>query len=326
MKPRNGKYILNISLALLTLLIASSCENNFEPKADFVQSYSLYSVINGDTSFQVVTIKASTDLEGFVARHGENDPSVIGAKVTINHNGIDYDLSDSTLPNNDNYPYDNDIPFYYVNGLQPVAGDSLEIKAILPNGEVLKGKTKVPPNLRFHFTTTYGVLTNSLSNFYNAEWILDNTEVLFAPRLLLNYYVNENGIDVHHVKEVPIRFIQKEGELVPVFPIVTRRRKIRYEIDDFKRFLASISEGDTLKSNYHIGDAKLEVLVMNKDFATYYSSINTFDNGFTVQTQPPQFTNIKGGSGVFGFLIKPTLNVEIDRAIISEFGYRIYQK
>lgn len=325
MNLKMKKHILNISLVILIATIFLSCDTSFDPKGDFEQAYSLYSVINGDTSLQIATVKSSVDLEGFTARHGESDPSVLGANITIELDGNEYVLSDSSLPSNERYPYDNEVPFYYVDGLQPKAGDSLSIRAVLPNGKILTGLTVVPQNLRFHFTTTRGVITRALSNLYIPEWTINETEVLFAPRLLLNYYIiEEDGSETHHVEEVPQEFVLSDNEAVPVFPNVTKRRQIRYKIDDFISFLTSISEGDSVKSRYYVDKAVLEVLVMNKDFATYFSSINTFDNSFTVQTQPPNYTNISGGNGVFGFYIKPTLRVDIDASIIHDLGYRLY--
>ena len=318
------KYNVISSLILASLFF--SCDNNFDPKGELKENYSLYFVINADTAFQVATIKKSYDVDGFDPYTNLVDPSVLGARIELLQDNQVFTFRDSTIAPNEKWRYDTPIPFYYLNNFQPESRKEITINATLPDGTVLSSQISTPGRFRL-FPTLSSRFIDLERRFIDITWDNFGEDVFFDLKLILDYYKMEQDTLTPYTVEVPINFVNdSNGNLSPVYPIITGSPFIRYRTDSFSTLLSEISKGDTAKSNYFIDrQVRLEVISMSSGLATYISSISTFEDGYSVRTQAPQYTNVEGGTGVVGMYFANEISLILSIELIAEFRYKIYQ-
>jgi hypothetical protein len=318
------KKIFIIMAGVIPALISFSCEENFSPKTDFVQQYALFCVVSGDTTFQSAFIERSYNVDGLDPSVYDGNPFVEGADVGVEYEGVKYLLRDSSMQIGNN-----EFQFYYTDDLKPDAGKEMKIRAELPDGNILTGSTTTPKsgNLSFQYqnisSDTY-IEQKSEGLFF--IWRIsgnDTTGILYLPRLVINYYKLEGGINVIHHKEIPLSYFRNGDQYLPDYPIVTSDNTLNYEMEAVNRAMNEISQGDPDKFNYTIIDAEFQLLLLDDNLAPYYLTIQTFLDGFTVILDQQDYSNIDGGFGVFGSFFKRVLHLSCSQDYVIGFGYRL---
>lgn len=317
------RIYLPIVIGILTI-ISFSCEENFSPKTDFVQQYALFCIVDGDTSYQFAFIEKSYNVEGLDPNDYTGNPFVKNAGVTIKYEDQEYSLKDSSTIINDK-----EFDFYYTDNIKPDPNKLMEIRAVLPDGNVLTGSTITPKsgNLSFHYgeinSDTYIEQNNDGLFFIWHIFGNDTTGILYLPKLVVNYYKKENGINILQHKEFPLSYFRNGNQYLPNYPIVTSDNTLNYEMDAVNRAMNEISQGDPDKFNYTIIDADFELLLLDNNLAPYYLTIQTFLDGFTVILDQQDYSNINGGFGVFGSFFRRVLHLSFNPDYVAGFGYRI---
>ncbi len=317
------KKVIIIIAGIILTLISPSCEENFSPKTDFEQQYALFCIVSGDTTYQSAFIEKSFNVEGLDPSVYAGNPFVEDADVRIEYEGGEYLLRDSTLQIGDN-----EVQFYYTDDLKPDAGKEMKIRAGMPDGTLLTGSTTTPKsgNLSFQYqdisSDTYIEQKNEGLFFF---WHIsgnDTAGILYLPKLVINYYKMENGVNILHHKEIPVSYFRNGSQYLPDFPIVTPDNTLIYEMDAVNRAMNEISQGDPDKFNYTIIDAEFHLLLLDDNLAPYYLTIQTFLDGFTVILDQQDYSNIDGGFGVFGSFFKRVLHLSFSQDYVTGFGYR----
>lgn len=313
-------FIPVIFLSLLNI----SCEENFSPKTGFIQEYALYCIVNGDTTYQYAVVEKSYNVDGLDPSSYNDNTFITGAALKIIYKGTDYYLKDSTSVVNGK-----EFNFYYTDRLKPDPGKLMEINADLQNGSVLSGSTITPKsgNLSFQYenvsSDTYIEQKNEGLFFIWHLFGEDTTGILYLPALRINYYKIENGQSILYHKEVPVNYFRNGNQYLPNYPVVTSDNTLNYEMDAVNRAMEEISAGDPQKTSYSIIDANFELLLLDNNLAPYYSTIQTFLDGYTVILDQQDYSNIDGGYGVFGSFFKRVLHLSFSRDYVLNFGYRL---
>ena len=146
---------------------------------------------------------------------------------------------------------------------------------------------------------------------------------MYLPKLIVNYYKMESGINVLHHKEIPVSYFRNGNQYLPDFPIVSSDNTLSYEMEAVNRAMNEISQGDPDKFNYTIIDAEFQLLLLDDNLAPYYLTIQTFLDGFTVILDQQDYSNINGGFGVFGSFFKRVLHLSFSQDYVIGFGYRL---
>jgi hypothetical protein len=317
------KYFVLAVIITLTF-ISLSCEEDFSPKTDFVQQYALFCIVDGDTSYQYAFIEKSYNVQGLDPSDYTGNPFVQDAGVTINYDDHEYPLKDSSSIINDK-----EFDFYYTDSIRPDPGKLMKIKAVLPDGKILTGSTITPKsgNLSFQYqdvrSDTYIEQKDEGLFFIWHVFGEDTTGILYLPKLTVNYFKKENGIDVLYHKEIPISYFRNGDRYLPNFPIVTSDNTLNYQMDAVNRAMNEISGDDPDKLNYTIIDADFELLLLDDNLAPYYLTIQTFLDGFTVILDQQDYSNIDGGYGVFGSFFRRVHHLSFSPDYVNSFGYRI---
>jgi Domain of unknown function (DUF4249) len=317
-----------ISLYLIIFILGIfilGCEENFSPKTNFVQKYALNCVVRGDTSFQAASISMSYDVSGYDPNTNHNDPFLSGAQIRIwdGKNNV-YFFRDSSVVRADTTRYDTPFHFYYLDGFQPKALDSLEILAILPDGKQLHAYTRVPQAVEFSLDSTMSdkLVPVSGKSDFTESWLANINTGWYLPRLSLYYRKLINGTEVSMNKEIPLKYETVNGKLEAQYPKPARLNNITYQDQYLDSVMVQISIGDQNKSHYRIMAAILDIIVFDDNLSKYYSSMNGYYDDYTVRVDVSDYSNIIGGFGIFGSYIKVSKLVNITKNYIHSFGYK----
>jgi hypothetical protein len=314
------KYILILTLLALSL-INYSCDQSINPNAPFRERFILNGIIKSDTSYQIVTLTHSYQPDGLSPLDYTDDPAIKNADVNIYYDNKLYRMRDTVVARVNSSRYSDSVKYYYNPDLKPGPGKVVEIDALLPNGLLLQSESMTPPVPDFgffdykndklippSFGTTLKINWQGIGNF------------LYAPHIAIDYYVK--GDTLPHQQEVPLFYYSDGGNLKPVYPTPIRKTFLELDLETINQALNEIPSGGRPKSDYSITDMKFELLIYDEYLSTYYSSVKQGLDGFTVKLDNPDYSNIKGGLGIFGSYIKTSYTIGFKPSFLQSLGFK----
>lgn len=310
-------------------LTSFSCEEEFSPKAPYNEQYVLNCIIRATGSVTTVPLVATLyktyTINGYDPMENTIDPAIIGADIKIYHKGFVYKMRDTSIVRTDSSRYKTPKTFYAYTGIKFDAGDSVKIVATLNNGVVLSSAIKVPPSFSFKVNkyTINPLEETKEGKIWRISWDNYNNLLLFAPKFYFQYYVKENGVDVYHRKEIPVRYYEKNGAIVPYYPVISKSTNIAFRYEVFDSVMTQISFNDPDKNRYKVGYPIFEVITMDENLAAYYSISNGYMDDVSIRLDEGEYSNIKGGLGIFGATYTSSSSYIIDEYYIGTFGYAL---
>ncbi|GBD91336.1 hypothetical protein BMS3Abin04_02063 [bacterium BMS3Abin04] len=314
------KYIL----IFIYLILVVSCDDTVSFKAPLDKEYVMYSIVNGESNSQAVFLGKSYDVSGFNPFSNTSDQSIGDAEVSFIINGERYLFQDTLSNQFNNERFSGPMHFYVNHKLPDLTISTIKLNARLKNGKELNAVINVPYFSLFVFEQAeIGIFKKMEKNYILIKWKVKGatTEISFLPRLIIKYEYNNGKERKEMIKVVPKNYIL-QGNYLPVFPQASKEELILYQKSAVDRAFAEISIADTNKSHYTIKGGAFEVYILDINLNQYYSSINTFEDGFTVKLYEPIVSNINGGLGLFGAYLKRDIPVILDKKYIESFGYK----
>ena len=306
-------------MPLLVSLYFISCDDSFNPYAPFTGDYILNGIMRGDTSYQVVTLTHSYQPKSTDPLTYKNDPAIIGARIELNYDNKIYVLRDSSIMRTDTSQFDPPFRFYYTNDLKPDVNKTIILKAVLPNGKILNAETKTP-NI-----TTYG------SGFFNSNsdytfppdtgtksyvsW--ENIgNYVYAPDININYQVK--GDSAFYKIAVPVSF-NEDGK--PNYAKPTKDIFMFFDTSAVRRTLDELANKYGSKSKLKIMNITVDIQIYDKYLSLYYSSIRLGLDSFIIRIDNPDYSNVKGGYGIFGCYVRTLHRISFRRAYLTGLGF-----
>jgi len=328
---RKAKYYLLV-LALVSITI--SCEENFSPKGELQNKYSINFILRSDTTIQMAYLSKTYDVQGFDPNSLSSDPAVDGAVISLKYSDSPklYILRDTVDHSNINTRYNTSAKYYYIKNFKPVFGKQLELNVALPDGEKLSSVTNVPDGIYFDEGKTIpflpGPFIGNDTVYINVVWKNSNSNIAKSVRAYFNYYHKElSGDTVAFVKKVPVAMGIVGSDTSYTFSKNVFENKVQIPRKLLDIALRQISSGDSKKGRYIIGALNVEIIVLDDNLSRYFSSDLFFNYGFTVRNFPADFTDIIGGFGFFGSYSYTKRVIQFDpRYLLDTYGYLAYQK
>jgi hypothetical protein len=337
--------LIFISLFTISLSLIS-CEENFSPKTGFRDEYVLNSIISGSAggtkSSIYISVSKLYNVDGLNPYLNKTDPVVLGAAVTIRQNNRTYECLQDTLQRSDTSRYNTPYIYYASPPLEVNYYDQFWITANLPNGEKLSGYTRIPrpfiPAYSFDFT---GGITTRINRFlwgnsWEISWDIFAND-LFFPKLVIVYqkklestiYISDStGQVIDSInyttkeKEIPMKYINQDGSLKPVYPTYTTGNSIIYDFDAIDSAMVQISAGDPNKKNYRIISIIFQMTEFDHELSNYYSSTHGYLDNYSLRLDETIYSNVNGGIGIIGSKVFTSISFTVRRSYISLFGYR----
>lgn len=311
---------------ILISLIVISCDDNFSPKASYDERYSLNCIIRGDTSFHVATAFKSYDVPNIDPYENKKDLFIDGAFIRMwRGNDEIFIFRDSSMDRTDKSRYNTDNKYYYISDFVPNEGDILDIEALLPNGRRLRSSTIIPNGVERNKENSDLILTRRLADYLRTSWIIKNRDQVYLPKLLIDYFVNENGVDVRQKKIIPWKKLPDGNDSKYIYPVPSRDYLIDYGVDIIKEAMEDISKNVTEKSKYTIISLRLELSIFDENLSTYYFTVGLDDNSFAAGLDEGDYSNIENGFGIFGSFFTQNFKIDLDKGYVNSFGYILYE-
>jgi hypothetical protein len=309
-------------MPLLFAAVFVSCEENFNPLGEYSERYVLNCVVKADTSLQVATISQSY-LGGSVDPFENTaDPSLENVFLRLWYEDEVYIFKDSVITRQDTSRYDTPVKVYYLDNLKPEPGGEFEIEALLSNGRRLNAKTRIPARPKKTLTGTSNVIPPEDGDEIKLFWQSDELGLLYHPRIHFLYIKTENGARVMKKAYLPVDYYNDGGNLTPIYPIPSQARNLSIKMSTITRLMNAISEGDDNKRDYEFLYAAVELIVFDRNLSLYFASSNTILDEYSIKLDETDFTNVDGGYGLFGSLVKGVFTIKFDTEYLQNFGYR----
>jgi len=320
--------MIRILILLATsVLFFYSCNEDFNPYAEYKENYALTCILKSDSTFQVATLSHSYPPDEFNSGNGAVDPAIVGADIRIWYGGSVYVFKDSSITRTDTSRYSTPLRFYYNNRFKVRTNKSIEIEVLLQNGRRLKANSTTPGEIFFQDESTILVPPVS-SNIVQFYWDPLGEGTFYCPKFVLRYRQLINGEHVEKIKEIPVKYILQGNEFEAVFPDPSNASTIVYSMDAVTRALNEISDGDVNKQNYSVYEFPVfDLIALDLPSSRYVSSTGQSFDDLTVSVNVSDYTNIEGGLGIFGSYTKKNYDrVRFYNDYIESFGYNFIQE
>jgi len=311
--------ILLINLLLFTFI---SCEEDFNPYGDYIEKFAFTCILKSDQHFQTATLFRSYRPDGYDPLAYTEDPSVIGADIRIWYNDSVFVFRDTSVTRVDTTRYKTPLRYYYNDNFVVGYRKPIELEVLLPNGKRLRSSSVTPDQIDFNDESAV-LIPSGTKQIVQVIWNIQDAETYFLPKMTFRYKQNINGQIVEKSKDVPIKYVDQSGDLVPVYPVPSALVTVVYDLSAITKTLEEISEGDPNKQGYSIYQ-KLIFTVTALDLPTsrYVSSTSGTIDDLTVSVDVSDYTNIEGGFGLFGsYSMQNYTKLRFLEDYIETFGY-----
>ncbi len=324
------RLIQLISCIILSVLILG-CEENFSPKLKFQEGYAMFGVVRydayaSDLSFTVYLTKYY-NVEGTNPDINNIDPSVKGAEVTYTHNRKVYTALETEMPNPDTLRYDSTITCYriYASRVSPL--DSLYLHATTPDDKTLRAAIQLPAGINIEPNYDYVRGFTTLLNDYLTENKLKytwekETDILYFPKLVASYLVDENNTNRTYTIEIPTAYINENGREIPYSPEYIYNSSIEYGYSIINKTLTNIGNLHPDADNIYLSKLNFTLQVFDEHLSKYYSSTNGYLDAFSIRLDERIYSNISGGTGLFGAYYSTDYPMSFDAAYCGYLGYK----
>lgn len=311
------KYIILFGFVVLI----TSCEENFNPKGKFQEKYVLNCVLRGDTSSQAAILTKSYSVPGFDPYANTVDPALDSAVVRLWEGDSVYIFRDTLVDRIGNKRYDTPLKLYYINNFTPGFNENLKIEALLPNGRRLKSSSQSVPAVNFNSSESSNIIPPTEGNYINIYWNIPKENTLFYFVFKIQYYQKINGVNVEKELNIPLYYIQQNGNYNPIYSTPSNLPTANFSMDAITRALNDISKEDPNKEDFYVNITNsFKLYILDDNLSKYYSS-NSSGNDFTVRLDELDYSNIEGGYGVFGSYIRKLYTLKFTADYINSFGY-----
>ena len=130
--------------------------------------------------------------------------------------------------------------------------------------------------------------------------------------------------EVFRTKEIPFKYIKKNGNYDPVFPSYQFEKNISYDYAAIDSTIASIGAGKPDKSKIKLYWLDMKLLEFNTDLTHYYSSIHGFTDRFSIRLDEEVYSNVVNGIGVLGATMLTTDRLYFHPDYPGIFGYSVF--
>lgn len=307
------KRIFITSLFLIELLTLS-CDDSINPNAEFKEDFILNGIIRGDSSYQVITLTHSYQTDGPDPLEYKDNPAITGRRVEIYYDNKVYLLRDSSIAREDTSHFHSAFNFYYTNELKPNINKEIEVKAFLPNGQILQSRT-ITPNVPFDFFNYSAEFPPDSGKKLLIQWD-KNGQYGYETRLFIYYYIT--GDNKIHDIEVPLFYLP---DSIPVYKNFIRDNYLYIDIAIVSKTLKELINMYPTRSDISIVNLTVDLLVIDEYLSAYYSIIKLGGDGFAVRIDNTDFSNIKGGLGIFGTYVSAKQKIRFKVPYLRSLGF-----
>jgi len=307
-------------LLILMLSFWIGCEEPFSPKDPFEKKMVVYSLFSNKSDTQYVRVYTTYDAAGSDPLQNTIDTPVTDAVVTVTLGAAQARSQDTTLQRQDESRYSSSVLAYRFYPLKLERGKTYTLTVNSPSQGQAVASVTIPDQGSILAENTY-LLRDPWYTIDDVAFYaqLSNVTKGFLLRFFLDYeiYIKDKGW-FPQLLQIPLSVLRGDSlsNYVADYPKLIRRSSGlstgRYaHPSDVPKEIATYPNNvyrtmiRMIRRAYHPDDLKLKQVVVQliqvePQFYDYYNIVNGFRDLTSIRVDQPDYTNIKGGIGVFG--------------------------
>lgn len=324
----NGQRLFLSSVFLLLSLFVG-CNESFDPRAPYQDRLVVYSVLSNDRNLQYVRLSTTYNPPHFNPEEITADPQVTGATIFLTQSGgPSLQFHDTLLVRPDTSRYNSQI-HAYVAPLLPAYGAVYHLAVYAPGGSAATATMRLPDKAYLSYSGI-NVLQRPADNRKGSIYIYTTLSDLaggFVVRMFLDYTITDGALTFQQTREVPAGYrttVNNDGSAgsdlsQPIFPSLRRVQSeaitVTFGSLPYENTLTNIQK-EYFGKSIKFEKAVFLVLQAEPNFFKYYSITNGFQDSVSIRLDQPLYTNISGGTGLFGGYAVDTLSYQYESNFI----------
>lgn len=310
-------------ILLIGASILVSCDSEFNPKGSYEERVVLYSILMTRTDTQYVRLYTTYDPPAFDPQEVTNEQPIRNATVVVRQGGTAYQFRDTMVTRDDPQRYGGLVPAYVAYPFRVTGSQVYSMSVESPTHGSITASTTVPG--RGDITVLNPFVLRSPQSFN--ENIIISARISppargFLLKMFIDYEVRFNQIWSPRRVEVPREVVETGEGRRFVYPQLVRRTTVPVSAGSlnaesvvFTRagYEAVLQQlfNDFGSENLRFSQVVLVLTQVDENLYTYYNLANGFQDEFSIRTDQPDYSNIRGGYGVFGSMTEDSTVVSL---------------
>lgn len=307
-----------LALTAAALIAVNGCENPFSPKGPFQDRLVVYSILSPGSTIQYVRVFTTYNPPGFNPLESTSSNQIANASVSISSGGSVIAFRDTVLPRTELGRYQDSIRAYVAFPVNLVRGAVYTLTVSAPSYDTVTA-TMTIPDQGFLDIANKPAVTDPVKvpEDITINAIPKEEEQGHVVRLFLEYEIAANP-GVFLTEEVPALITNYKDctTFDATYPEIRRKQagNIRetwtFPQQNYQRaILKVLKEHEPQVVNFHRVFATMTQADQN--LYSYLSLVNGFNDQFSIRVDRPNFTNIRGGFGLFGSFTIDSTSVSV---------------
>ncbi|HWP82099.1 MAG TPA: DUF4249 family protein [Bacteroidota bacterium] len=305
--------------ALISLVFLAGflgCDEPFNVKADFEERVVVYAVLSNRTTTSIARVYRTYDPPSFDPLAVTTEMPVRNATVTVSEGRNTYQYAETTLTRKDKSRYLTDIEAYHYRPFVVQAGKQYTLSVATQQFGITMATTSVPDtgDLRFE---------ESDPDFLWVLVKLGPQAKGYMVRCYIEFQATVGGQVREFRIEVPsvILYYIDNTRFGAEYPTLVRRTGIggQFSRSDYSELALFSRQGfeiirEKVAMEYQGVTNQRTVFILtqaDEHLYNYYNIVNGFQDPYLVRLDEPDYTNIRGGVGVFGSFFEQTFVYEV---------------
>lgn len=311
--------------AVIPLLVILGCEAPFSPKGTYTERMVVYAILTTQSDAQFVKVYTTYNPPGFDPLENTTDNIVRDAEVTVSDGESYLTYRDTTVTRVDKNRYKDDLTVYVAQPFRVQSKKSYDLTIVSQTYGRVTASLTVPDRGRVQVLNPYVLRGQGDKNENLAilAWIRYAARG-FMVRFYLEYETLDSGAWIRKRMEIPSGAVVVGDAKIFSYPKLERRtttpdpalrEKEEMERVHFSRF-AYTSKLSELQAQYSYDKLRIKgawfvLTQVESNLYAYYNIANAFQDEHSIRTDLPDWTNIKGGYGVFGAMVEDSGYVDL---------------
>lgn len=322
---------------IILLFLWAGCDNTFNPKGRYDEEMAVYSVLSTKSDTQYVRVYTTYNPSGYNPLENTVDTPIRGARVTIQESNAArqflsgtsyYQFRDTTLRREDTSRYPSAVSAYISHPMKikpgrsyflsvnsPRYGQATSIITMPSQGAVIASSIDIQdPWQSLDGSLHISVGLSSITKGYQVKFFIDyavfikdvgwKEQRVEIPQAILS------GTNLADMNAVYSKLIKRPTTSGGVGTVATYPLNVYAKIIYF------------LRQMYHTDDIRFKQAIFHliqteSELYNYINIANGFSDPKSIRLDLPEYTNIKGGVGIFGGFVVDSAKYDLP----SNFGF-----
>ncbi|MBI3579836.1 MAG: DUF4249 family protein [Ignavibacteriales bacterium] len=319
------------------LLFIIGCEDSFDPKGHYEEKMAVYSVLSTKSDIQYVRVYATYTTNGYDPFENTTDTAIRNATVTIQESNTAgqftfgtpfFQFRDTTLQREDSSRYASTVNAYVNYSMKIKPGRSYLLSVFSQKYGQATSVITMPSQGSIN-ASTFDIISpwGSDESLLRLSIGLSSGTRGYQVKFFVDYdvFIKDVGWKAQRI-EIPQTILSGTDltNMKAVYPQLIKRTSIGSGVNTVASYPFNVYTKIVyfLRQIYHTDDIKFKQAVLlliqtESELYNYVNVVNGFFDPKSIRLDQPEYTNIKGGLGLFGGFVVDSTKFDLP----SNFGF-----